>query len=209
MFSRIVAISLDAIVLCHHPMTVRWQELEHLVHDSREGDWIYPREKYCCYKDLFLECPDAGPHSIDCYILVVVWLLKHKLLAMHHSGTQAVTWLLDTTLGNVVKQNQDIRMAISGFVLGLDVGEWDSYSQRIEDQYTQINQLAQTIEDLNPRLLSSMKHCVAAMASLPPSDPTFDSVTDSEILQDCHQLVDSIPGVKDWLILRFPQPADE
>jgi hypothetical protein len=178
---------------------------------SKEGDWIYPREKNCRFNNIYEDVPAIG-EVVDCYLLVVVWLIKKRILSIYVCREEAFSIFLYETncYSKYLGENEIVGHTIRKFLTGYGVGKNDEYIAFMHEQERQLNQLADRIDEINPMALRTLRQAdltrlISTM--LPPtpdpSDPNMDLNEAYAVANDSNELLQGIPGVDEWLTNRY------
>jgi hypothetical protein len=159
---------------------------------SKEGDWIYPREKNCRFLDIFDECPDVDNRDAPLSFLMALLIIKLRIVATYDATHRSIALAFDTTGGERIQEVQE------------SVQEWlvDERLVNIDRQRQQVERLLDVIHRNNPLMLP------AFLNPIPYLEPDSKSLQGhsaevSKSLIYCLRTFLRVPGVEAMLKQRF------
>ncbi|GAX28084.1 hypothetical protein FisN_2Hu098 [Fistulifera solaris] len=159
---------------------------------SREGDWIYPREKDCRYLDPLPLIAGRDMQSLVLPFLVAFVIIKLRIVAAHDSAVHCVKVALEGKSGQRIKEVQSL---IEGMLTRKDIN--------IDRQREQIHELFDAIHLRNPSMLPAFINPMP-LTMFPPSDFTPGHPSEVvKILMECQKSFTEIPGALEILKDRF------
>lgn len=149
--------------------------------DSREGEWIYPREVGCRYNDFFAECPSADEKYACLPMLVAVSIVKLRLVAAFDEQKKR----------------------------GVTLDESFEHIQTIESNRRQIQAVMDRIHANNPAMLPSILNPMPLKSQGLPSFHSPGHPSEAAfVLNDCNRVFARVPGAEELLRARFgPSPT--
>ena len=158
-----------------------YEARERIHKNSKEGEWIYPREEGCRYNDFFAECPSADNEYASLPMLVAVCIVKLRLVAAFDEKKKR-------------RVTQD---------------ESPEHVQTIESNRRQIHALMNRIHANNPTMLPSILNPMPLKSQgLSPYQSPGHPSEAASVLNDCNRAFVRVPGAADILLARFgPNPT--
>ncbi|GAX21869.1 hypothetical protein FisN_30Hu070 [Fistulifera solaris] len=155
--------------------------------NSKEGDWIYPRETDCRYLDVFQDIwSNENAQETELAFLVALLIIKLRIVAAH----DAAKFSIELALGGVAGQRiQEVQPAIEEMVIRQDAD--------VEGQREQVHRLMDVIHDKNPSVLLALLNPRPVMEESKPKSGVPSDV--HRILMDCKAVYYRVPGAVELL----------
>lgn len=136
----------DAYCFCRHWLTKEARGGDRRRHrSSKEGDWIYPRQKDCRYLDIFAECENVEQGDLSS--LLALAAIKMRLVAVFDARERELERISSSTssLAQTGTEEADIvRRSIMGTV---------EQERTLADQRRQLDQLLDAVHRRNDDVL--------------------------------------------------------
>ena len=161
--------------------------------NSKEGDWIYPREENCRYLDIFQDIfSTQNPQEVELPFLVALAIIKLRIVAAHDAALQSV----DLAMEGTGQRIQEVQPALKDMLFCEHVD--------VESQRQQVNRLLDAIHLQNPSMLPALINPGPLTAQPPPAVYTPGQPSEAyRTLIDCKATLNRIPGAIDLLEERF------
>lgn len=160
---------------------------------SREGEWLYPREKNCRFLDFFEECPAANDKDVPLAFLVALLIIKLRLDAGYDATCQSIDLAFATTGGEHI---QEVQVAVREMLI-------DSSVVDIDRQRQQVERLVNVIHRNNPSMLPSILDPLPLLERRPQSNIQGDPSDVYDTLNYCNRCFVRVPGAQLMLEQRF------
>jgi hypothetical protein len=169
---------------------------------SKEGDWIYPREKNCRFNNFLQECSEVDPTTMNIHHLFAVWLVKKKALSMYFTTMRAWVCFCSTKFGERFLDHADLSSEILGFLTDVDAFDsWHEYDLVIPQHDAELNQLADHVHNRNPYIFPLMLTTLPSAFLSNRREHDSDNETIAwHVLNNCRYSLLTLPGIKKWLI---------
>ncbi len=160
---------------------------------SREGEWIYPRESNCRHQDIFKEFPNCAEQYVSLAFLVALAIIKLRIIAAHDAVSRSIDIVLQSTKGECI---QEARFALSEMLI-------EKYVD-IDDQRRQVNRLLDIIDSNNPSMLPAILNPLPMKEQPRPQSYSMGHPSEVyDILMNCNRCFLRVPGAEDLLKERF------
>ena len=168
----------DAYSFCRY--WINWDDEDHDEREqkhleSKENDWLYPKEEGCRYLDIFEESPNVNPKDMNLSFLVALCIIKLRLVAAYDAK----------------KQGGANNMS-------------DEESAKIESNRRQIQRLMDQIHKNNPSMLPSLINPMPLKSQPLPDFHSPGHATEAYlVLNSANRAWIRVPGAEDLLVQRF------
>lgn len=161
--------------------------------NSKEGDWIYPRDTDCRYLDPFPHIANIDPEVVILPFLVVLFTIELRMVAARDSAVYSVEVALEGTAGQHIQQ---VQSEIKEMLICQDID--------IESQRDQIRRLFDAIHLQNPSMLPALIHPLPLFEQAKPTRCTRGHPSEVlKLLVDCFVPFRHVPGAIEMLKDRF------
>ena len=172
--------------------------------ETKEGDFIWPREENCRYNDFFVDCPNLVDEFQDIHILVVLWLIKKRLLCICASREHAFQEFVGTESGqSLFGRNHDVGYTVLSFLTVYNIDNPGEGRHWVVSQNEQLNEISRRIDALNPNVLPSFRNPTAFLQARPEPPPRDEMMYGMgqvwAILNDCNKHLEMLPGLAEWV----------
>ncbi len=144
---------------------------------SREGDWIYPIENDCRYRDIFEDCPDMDyAHNPEPFLLALA-IIKMRIIAAHDAVSRAVDFVFErTTARRIVEVRSLVKDMLTRSDLDID-DQRDILVALLERippfVLTALRSLKDVCEVKQSLEMDDLTHCFASMSQSFPAGETL------------------------------------
>ncbi|GAX27669.1 hypothetical protein FisN_13Hu236 [Fistulifera solaris] len=162
--------------------------------ESKEGDWMYPREKNCRYRDMFEDCPNVSDCEAHLSFLVALLIIKCRIVATYDATYRSIDIAFATSAG---KRIQAVQCAVTDMLI-------DRRLFNIDSQRHQVEHLLNAIHRNNPTMLPAILNPAPLLTGyLPRNRVRGDPSEVVSILFDCGRCLLRVPGAQEMLEKRF------
>jgi hypothetical protein len=177
----------DAYCFCKYWLTKTDEEDRRRRASSKEGDWIYPREKDARYKDIFKECENAED-KIELRSLVSLAIIKMRLVAVYEARKKVLDEMSAQLSADELETE---RRRIMGSA---------EHEHALSDQRRQLDKVLDLIHSRNQYLIPALLYPDPLMELSGPNAPRSGSPDEARaMLPYCHSVWSAIPGAADYL----------
>lgn len=177
----------------HSGERIQEEEIRKRHSQSCEGDWIYPRETNCRYRDIFDEIPHYDERFHSLAFLMALAIIKLRIVAAHDAASRSVDLALQTSYGPSI---HEVRSQLIEMLVGCNV--------HVEDQRRQVKRLFDLIHQNNPSMLPSILNPRPMKVQPPPESRSIGHPSEVyEVLKNCHRGFVRVPGGVEMLVQRF------
>jgi hypothetical protein len=160
----------------------------------QEGDWVYPHEENCRYRDIFQECSRMREDRMPTAFLVAVLVIKFRLVAAYDAARRSIDIAFETTGGQTI---QEVQHVVSDMLI-------DESVVKIENQRQQVDGLINVIHRINPSMLPSVLNPHPLTRQRRPSLSTPGEPLEAlHVLLFCMRTLLRVPGASEELEQRF------
>ncbi|GAX17186.1 hypothetical protein FisN_10Lh034 [Fistulifera solaris] len=111
--------------------------------ESREGEWIYPRNQNCRFRDVFEECANVNDRKAPLAFLVALLIIKCRIVATYDATCGSMDLAFGTTSGQRI---QEVQSTVKELIL-------DGALVNIQSQRQQVERLLNVIQRRNAIIL--------------------------------------------------------
>jgi len=183
---------------------------DRLHENSKPGDWIYPREHNCRFKNFFDECTGVDPNDIGPLFLAAVWLIKRKLLCAMVSAEHAYACFLNTDSAQEGSIQQEHTIRVFEYLLGFDITGPTAFRDMVERQDAELNRISDIIDSKNrdvlPSFLAEPRQCDQLLYRYPPGPSgteQYDRYVAWGISHNASKTLAVLPGLQKWIKRRY------
>lgn len=161
--------------------------------NTKEGEWIYARERDCRYVDMFEHYSNQELLKVERPFLVAMVIIQLRIVAAHEAAIQSLELALSGTAGQRI---QEVRLAIQEMLVRPDVN--------VTRLRQQVHRMLDAIHLLNPSMLPALINPRPILDQPPP--PRIVRGHPSEIyrtIRECWRCFQQVPGALEMLQERF------